>query len=212
VLTVGLTGGIGAGKSMAAARLAALGAVVIDADALARAVVEPGTEGFARVVEEFGPDVLNDSGALDRPRLAGIVFADPAARHRLEAIVHPLIRAATAGQRAAAPPDAIVVNDVPLLVESGRAGEYDVVVVVQAAVDERLRRLVARGLTADDASRRIAIQASDAERRAVANYLIDNDGTPDDLVVRVDRVWQHLLDRQREKNGENGMDRMDGRA
>jgi dephospho-CoA kinase len=197
---------------MAAARLAALGAVVIDADALARAVVEPGTEGFARVVEEFGPDVLNDSGALDRPRLAGIVFADPAARHRLEAIVHPLIRAATAGQRAAAPPDAIVVNDVPLLVESGRAGEYDVVVVVQAAVDERLRRLVARGLTADDASRRIAIQASDAERRAVANYLIDNDGTPDDLVVRVDRVWQHLLDRQREKNGENGMDRMDGRA
>jgi dephospho-CoA kinase len=199
VLRVGLTGGIGAGKSTVAARLAGLGAVVIDADALAREVVEPGTDGLRQVTQEFGSDILDADGALNRATLAGLVFADQAALRRLEAIVHPLVRAATEARVAVAPPDAVLVSDTPLLVESGRAAEFDAVVVVQAPADERIRRLVGRGLSADDARRRIAAQASDADRLAVATYLIDNVGTTDDLAVRVDRVWQQLLDLQRER-------------
>ncbi len=195
MLTVGLTGGIGAGKSAVAHRLADLGAIVIDADVLARNVVQPGSAGLAAVIDAFGPDVVDDAGNLDRSRLASLVFADSAARTRLEAIVHPLVRAKTRELIAAAPDDAIVINEVPLLVEANLAADYDVIVVVQAQPETRLRRLVDRGLSAEEARQRIAAQASDVDRRAVADYLIDNDGTLDDLVVQVDRLWQQLLQR-----------------
>jgi dephospho-CoA kinase len=194
MLNVGLTGGIGAGKSATAARFAELGAVVIDADAIAREVVEPGTPGLAAIVAEFGPEMLDVEGRLDRARLAGVVFGDDAARRRLEAITHPLIGARRRDLLSTVPDDAIVVNDVPLLVEGGSAGRYRAVVVVQAPREERVRRLIARGLPADDVERRMAAQASDEDRRKVATYLIDNDGSLADLDVQVDRIWAELVD------------------
>jgi dephospho-CoA kinase len=156
-LTVALTGGIGAGKSAVLQRFGELGAVVIDSDDVARAVVEPGTEGFSAVVEAFGPSVIAPDGSLDRARLASIVFADAEARARLEAIVHPLVRAEVGRRVSAAASDEIVVNAVPLLVETGIAGEYDRVVVVEAPVEVRLRRLAhSRGMGRDEALARIA--------------------------------------------------------
>lgn len=195
---VGLTGGIGAGKSAVARRLAELGAVVVDADQLAREVVAPGTDGLAEIVQAFGPSVLAEDGCLDRPALGRLVFADPAARRRLEAIVHPKVRRRTAELVAAAPPDAVVVNDIPLLVESGLAAGFDVVIVVEADPDVRVERLVRyRGMAGDEARARIAAQASDAERRAVADVVIRNDGSLDDLVERVDDVWREHLDQRK---------------
>jgi dephospho-CoA kinase len=190
---VGLTGGIGSGKSEVAQRLAARGAIVIDADAIAREVVAPGTPGLAAVVAEFGDDVLAPDGSLDRAALARRVFADEGARRRLNAIVHPLVRAETARRFAAAPRDAIVVNDVPLLVETGLAPSYDVVVVVDASPETQLRRLVEhRGMPATDAQARIAAQASREERLAVATYVVRNDGDLDDLDRQVERLWDWL--------------------
>jgi dephospho-CoA kinase len=190
---VGLTGGIGAGKSAVATRLAELGAVVIDADRLARDAVAPGTEGLRRVVAEFGPGVLDADGALDRTALARLVFGDDEARQRLEEIIHPLVRAKTAELVAVAPPDAVVVNDVPLLVEANLAGLYELVVVVLAAEETRIRRLVRdRGMSEDEARARIAAQASDEERRAVADVVLDNDGTLDDLRAKVDAAWPRI--------------------
>jgi dephospho-CoA kinase len=190
---VGLTGGIGAGKSAVAARLAALGAVVVDADRLAREVVEPGTEGLARIVEAFGPSVLAADGSLDRAALARIVFADDGARRRLEEITHPLVRARTAEIVSAAPPDAIVVNDVPLIVEKGMAGLYSLVIVVFATLETRLDRLTRlRGMSRDEALSRIGKQATDEQRRAVADIAIENDGTPADLDVAVAAAWQRI--------------------
>jgi dephospho-CoA kinase len=194
---VGLTGGIGAGKSAVAQRLAELGAVIIDADTLAREVIEPGTDGLAEVVAAFGEGVLRPDGSIDRPALGRIVFDDPQARVRLEGIVHPRVRARTAEIVATADPDAVVVNDVPLLVEAGLHRAYDVVIVVEAAESVRVARLVAgRGMTESDARARIAAQATDDQRRAVADVVIVNNGRPDELNDQVDVVWrEHLQSR-----------------
>jgi dephospho-CoA kinase len=189
VLRIGLTGGIGSGKSTVAALLAQHGARVVDADRIAREVVEPGTPGLAAVVAEFGEGVVTADGALDRPALAALVFGDPAARARLDAVVHPLVRARAAELVAAAPADAVVVQDVPLLVETGQAGSFDLVLVVETDLGTRVARLVDRGLTADDARARIASQATDEQRRAVADVLLRNDGDREALAAQVERFW-----------------------
>ena len=189
VVRIGLTGGIGSGKSTVSALLAARGAVIVDSDRIAREVVEPGTPGLARVVEAFGEGVLASDGSLDRAALAAVVFADPEARRRLDGIVHPLVRARASELAAAAPPDAVVVHDVPLLVETGQASSYDLVLVVEADPATRVSRLVQRGLTAEDARSRMDAQASDEQRRAVADVVLDNSGTREQLVEQVDRMW-----------------------
>jgi len=191
MLMIGLTGGIGAGKSAVAHRLAERGAVVIDSDALAREAVAAGTPGQAELVAAFGPGILGPDGDVDRAAVSRIVFADEAARRRLEAIVHPRVRARAAELAAAAPPDAIVVNDVPLLVEANLAANYDLVVVVLADEETRTRRLVRdRGLTEADVRARFAAQATDEQRRAVADVVIVNDGTVEELYAKVDEVWR----------------------
>jgi dephospho-CoA kinase len=189
VLRIGLTGGIGSGKSTVSRLLEQRGAVIVDADAIAREVVAPGTPGLAAVVEAFGDGVVAPDGSLDRQALAAVVFADPDARKRLDAIVHPLVRARATEVAAAAPADAVVVNDVPLLVETGQAGSYDLVLVVEADPATRVARLVQRGLTAEDARARMAAQATDEQRRAVADVVLDNSGTPEELEAQVDRFW-----------------------
>jgi dephospho-CoA kinase len=189
VLRIGLTGGIGSGKSTVAGLLAARGARIVDADRIAREVVEPGTPGLEAVAAAFGPGVLTPDGALDRPALAAVVFADAEARRRLDGIVHPLVRARAAEVVAAAPPDAVVVQDVPLLVETGQAGSYDLVLVVEADLDTRVRRLVGRGVSEEDAHARIAAQATDDQRRAVADVVLDNSGTVEELEAQVERFW-----------------------
>jgi dephospho-CoA kinase len=194
MLMVGLTGGIGAGKSAVAARLASLGAVVIDADAVAREVVAPGTDGLAEVVAAFGSGVLAPDGGLDRPALGRVVFGDEAARRRLESIIHPRVRARSADLIAAAPPDAVVVNDVPLLVEAGYRDRFQLVIVVQAPLEVRIERLARdRGMSRAEAESRIAAQATDEQRRAAADVVIDNDATLDDLRARVDAVWADVV-------------------
>ncbi len=189
MLRIGLTGGIGSGKSTVSALLAARGAVIVDSDRIAREVVERGSPGLAQVVEAFGDGVLAPDGSLDRAALAAVVFSDPEARRRLDGIVHPLVRARAAELAAAAPPDAVVVHDVPLLVETGQASSYDLVLVVEADPATRVSRLVQRGLTAGDARARIAAQASDEERRAVADVVLDNSGTQEELAQQVHRFW-----------------------
>jgi len=192
VLRVGLTGGIGAGKSEVARLLVGHGAVLIDSDVLARDVVAPGTPGLAAVAAEFGADVVGADG-MDRARMAELVFADPAARGRLEAIVHPLVRARTEELTAAAPADAIVVNDVPLLVEVGLAPTYHLVLVVAADPAVRVDRLAARGMDPADARARIAAQATDEQRAAAADVVLDNSGGRADLAAAVRRLWSDRL-------------------
>ncbi|MEI5009698.1 dephospho-CoA kinase [Streptomyces sp. PmtA] len=198
MLKVGLTGGIGAGKSEVSRLLASYGAVLIDADKIAREVVEPGTPGLAAVVEAFGPDVLTPEGTLDRPRLGAIVFSDAERLARLNAIVHPLVGARSAELEAAAGPDAVVVHDVPLLTENGLAPLYDLVVVVDAAPETQLDRLVRqRGMTESEARARMATQATREQRRAIADVLIDNDGPREALEPQVRKVWAELRERAR---------------
>jgi dephospho-CoA kinase len=197
VLRVGLTGGIGSGKSEVSRRLAGHGAVVIDADVAARAVVAPGTPGLARVVEAFGADVVGPDGALDRDRLGAIVFRDPASRTTLNAIVHPLVgqwmRAAERAAVDAAGGDLIIVHDVPLLAENRRAGDFDLVIVVDVPPELQLERLVGqRGMSPDQARARMAAQASRPQRLAVADLVIDNSGSLADLDQRVAEVWADL--------------------
>jgi dephospho-CoA kinase len=190
---VGLTGGIGSGKSAVAQRLAELGAIIIDSDQIAREVVEPGTPGLSEVVKAFGPAILAPDGSLDRPALGRRVFGDDAARKRLEGIIHPLVRQRAMELAAAAAPDAIVVNDVPLLVEAGLASQYETVIVVFASASNRIERLVRdRGMSADDAAARMAAQASDDERHAAADIEINNDGTLEELRSQVDGIWAAL--------------------
>lgn len=196
MLKVGLTGGIGAGKSEVSRLLVTYGAVLIDSDRIAREVVEPGTPGLAAVVEEFGPGVLTAEGALDRPALGALVFADAGRLAALNAIVHPLVGARAAARERAAPEDAVVVHDVPLLVENGLAPLYDLVVVVDASAETQLHRLVTlRGMTESDARARMAAQATREQRRAVADRIVDNDGPLEALEPQVRAVWEELVRR-----------------
>ncbi|MFF5722088.1 dephospho-CoA kinase [[Kitasatospora] papulosa] len=196
MLKVGLTGGIGAGKSEVSRLLARYGAVVIDADRIAREVVEPGTPGLTAVVEAFGPGILTQDGSLNRPALGSIVFSDPARLATLNGIVHPLVGARSAELERAAGAGAVVVHDVPLLTENGLAPLYDLVVVVDAKPATQLDRLVRlRGMTESDARARMAAQATREQRLAVADLVIDNDGPLEDLESQVRTVWSDLTAR-----------------
>jgi dephospho-CoA kinase len=199
MLRVGLTGGIGSGKSAVSGRLAALGAVVLDGDKAARAVVEPGTPGLARIAETFGPQALRPDGSLDRAKLAGIVFSDEAARAQLNAITHPLIhdhiQAAEEAAVKAGGPGTIVVHDIPLLAEGQRSAEFDAVIVVDVPPEVQVSRLAARGMPEDQARARMAAQATRDQRLAIADIVIDNSGTLDDLDRRVAEVWTDLAAR-----------------
>lgn len=190
---VGLTGGIASGKSTVSAILRELGAVVIDADALAREVVAKGTPGLAAVVDEFGASFLTPEGELDRPAMGALVFGDTDARRRLEAIVHPLVAQRSAELDEAAPPDAIVILDHPLLVESGLADACDAVIVVHVPEETQIERMVRdRGWTEEEARARIAAQAAAEDRLALATYVIENTGTREDLRHRVTEVFDAL--------------------
>jgi dephospho-CoA kinase len=194
MLRVGLTGGMGSGKSMVAARLAQCGAAIIDSDRIAREVVEPGTDGLRAVTDEFGGEILTKDGTLDRSALASRVFGDAEARDRLNAIVHPLVASRSAELIAAAPAEAIVVQDIPLLVEVGMAAGFPLVIVVHADAAVRLRRLVGqRGMAASDAEARLAAQATDEQRRAVADIWLDNSGCRDDTLSAVGLLWTQRL-------------------
>ncbi|WP_367040785.1 dephospho-CoA kinase [Streptomyces sp. Je 1-332] len=198
MLKVGLTGGIGAGKSEVSRLLVTSGAVLIDADKIAREVVEPGTPGLAKVVEAFGREVLAPDGTLDRPRLGSIVFADPEKLAVLNSIVHPLVGARSAELEGAASEDAVVVHDVPLLAENGLAPLYDLVVVVDARPETQLDRLVRlRGMSEEDARARMAAQATRVKRLEIADIVIDNDGPLEGLEQRVAAVWADLTRRAR---------------
>ena len=193
---IGLTGGIAAGKSVVSRRLDELGAVVVDHDVLAREAVAPGSVGLAEVVEAFGDRVLADDGSLDRAALGRVVFGDVGARTRLEEIVHPEVRRLAAEREAAAgaaDPRAVVVHDIPLLVETGQADRFHLLVVVHAPAAQRVARLVTgRSMTEDEARSRVAAQADDDERLAVADVVLDGTGTEDDLRARVDALWARV--------------------
>jgi dephospho-CoA kinase len=194
VLRVGLTGGIGSGKSTVAGRLAELGAVVIDADVVAREVVEPGSPGLAAVAEAFGPQVLQPDGSLDRAGLGRVIFEDERARRRLNAILHPRIEARTAELVGAVPPDAVLLHDIPLLVEYHLGSGYHLVLVVHAPGTERVRRLVVdRGMAEAEAWQRVRAQADDDARRAAADVWLDNSGPREALLAEVDRLWHNRL-------------------
>jgi dephospho-CoA kinase len=192
-MRVGLTGGIGSGKSTVSAILAELGAVVIDADRLAREVVAKGTPGLERVVEAFGPEVLTPDGDMDRAKVGEIVFSDEAKRKVLEGIVHPLVFERYAELEASAPTDGLVIHDIPLLAESGRADTFDAVLVVDVPAEVQVERLARdRDMSREDAEARIATQATREQRRAIATYVIDNTGTREDLRQRVTEVFEQL--------------------
>jgi dephospho-CoA kinase len=185
---------VASGKSVVAGILADLGAVVIDADVLAREVVAPGTDGLAEIVAEFGPDVLAADGSLDRPAMGALVFADPDKRKALEAIIHPRVRARAAEIEAAAPPGSVVVHDIPLLTETGQAASFDAVVVVDVPTDVQVDRVVRiRGMSEEEARARIAAQASRDERLAVATYVVENTGSLEELRARVEDVHRLLV-------------------
>lgn len=192
VLRVGLTGGIGSGKSTVARLLAERGAIVIDADGIAREIVEPGEPALAEIAQRFGVDILAADGSLDRAALAGIVFTDEVALADLNAITHPRIAERTAQRIAAAPQDAVVVYDMPLLVENDLTDQWDVVLVVEADRQVRIARLKGRGLAEEDIQARMDRQATDEQRRAVADIVLDNSGTVDALTQQVATAWVEL--------------------
>ncbi|MCX4833211.1 dephospho-CoA kinase [Streptomyces sp. NBC_00006] len=198
MLKVGLTGGIGAGKSEVSRLLVERGAVLIDADKIAREVVEPGTEGLAAVVEAFGSEVLAPDGSLDRPKLGSVVFADSDKLATLNKIVHPLVGTRSAELEATAGPDSVVVHDVPLLTENGLAPLYDLVIVVDASTGTQLDRLTRlRGMSEEDARARMSAQATREKRLEIADIVIDNDVPLERLRERADEVWAELARRAR---------------
>ena len=189
---IGLTGGIASGKSLVSTRLAELGATIVDADVLAREVVEPGTAGLAAIAQHFGPEVLLADGTLNRPALGAIIFADPEQREKLNSITHPAVWRRARELFAQAAADEVVVYDVPLLVEGakGRQLDFDLIAVVDASAETRLHRLIElRGMTREEAAHRLNSQASDAERLAVADVVIDNNGTVEQALEQVDALW-----------------------
>lgn len=193
-MRVGLTGGVASGKSSVSAILRELGAVVIDADQLAREVVEKGTAGLERVVQAFGPEVLTGDGDLDRAKVGSIVFSDEDQRRVLESIVHPLVFERIVALEEAASEADLIVHDIPLLAESGRADTFDAVIVVDAPAEVQVERMVRdRGWTREEAEARIAAQASRGDRLAIATYVVDNTGTLDDLRQRVTEVVEELM-------------------
>ncbi|CUR54098.1 Dephospho-CoA kinase [metagenome] len=195
-MRVGLTGGVASGKSTVSALLRELGAVVIDADQLARQVVEPGTAGLASIVDAFGPAVVAADGSLDRAAMGTIVFADEGKRRLLESIIHPLVRARGAELEAAAAAGALVVHDIPLLFETGQADRFDAVLVVDVPPEVQLDRMISlRGLSRAEADARLAAQASREQRRSIATYVVDNSGTLEDLRERVTEVFDDLTGR-----------------
>lgn len=198
MLRVGLTGGIGAGKSEVSRRLAAQGAIVIDADAIAREVVAPGTPGIDQVIAAFGPEIMRADGTLDRERLGEIVFADPAKLAQLNGIVHPLVGKRMTELEATAGADAIVVHDVPLIAENGLAPGYDVVVVVDTSPAQQADRLVRqRGMSEEQAQARMAAQVTRDQRLAIADFVIDNSGSLGELDRQVGDLWAELRRRLR---------------
>ncbi|WP_017933803.1 dephospho-CoA kinase [Nocardioides sp. Iso805N] len=193
-MRVGLTGGIASGKSTVSALLAELGAVVIDADRLAREVVAPGTPGLERIVAAFGPEVLTPAGEMDRPKVGALVFADPELLRTLEGIIHPLVRERGSELEASAPAGSVVVHDIPLLAETGQADRFDAVIVVDVPQATQLERLLRdRAMPREDALARIGAQASREDRRAVATYVIENIGTREDLRDKVAEVFDSLV-------------------
>ena len=193
-MRVGLTGGIASGKSTVSAILAELGAVIIDGDVLAREVVAKGTPGLAQVVEAFGPEILLPDGGMDRAKVGRIVFNDEAKRKLLEGIVHPLVFERYAALEASAPQDGVVIHDIPLLAESGRADTFDAVIVVETPAEVQVERMLRdRGWTLEDAESRIASQATPEQRRAIATHLIVNTGTREELRARVEAVYAELV-------------------
>jgi dephospho-CoA kinase len=194
VLRIGLSGGIGAGKSTVSATFNDLGGIVVDGDVISREVVEPGTDGLAKLVEAFGEQILSDDGSLNRPALAAIAFSDEEKRQTLNGIVHPLVGQRRSELIAAAGHDAVIVEDIPLLVESGMAPMFPLVIIVNADEDLRVKRLIEhRGFTEDDARARIAAQATEEQRRAVADVWLDNTGSADQLVERARALWHERI-------------------
>jgi dephospho-CoA kinase len=193
MMRVGLTGGVASGKSTVSAILDELDAVIVDADVLAREVVEPGTDGLREVVEAFGSGVLTADGELDRPAMGAIVFADVEKRRTLEAIIHPRVRARATEIEAGAAPDDVVVHDIPLLAETGQASGFDAVIVVDVPQEMQVERMVElRGMSREDAEARVAAQASRDDRLAIATHVIDNTGSVEDLRRRVNEVYREL--------------------
>jgi dephospho-CoA kinase len=192
VLTVALTGGIGSGKSLVGEYLEALGAIVVDSDQLSREVIERGSEGFDSVVAHFGDSILKD-GAVDRSALARIIFDNPEDRKSLEAIIHPRVRARFESIVANAGEGSVIVNQIPLLVETDGAGRFDLVVTVEADEELRLRRAVGRGLKEYEVRKRIDSQANDDQRRAIADFVIINNGTKEELLSQVERLWEEVI-------------------
>jgi dephospho-CoA kinase len=194
VLRIGLSGGIGAGKSTVSSTFSELGGVVVDGDVISREVVEPGTEGLAKLVDAFGEEILSDDGSLNRPALAAIAFSDEEKRQTLNGIVHPLVGQRRSELIAEAGDDAVIVEDIPLLVESGMAPMFPLVIIVNADEDLRVKRLIEhRGFSEEDARARIKAQATEEQRRAVADVWLDNSGSADDLVERARALWHQRI-------------------
>lgn len=188
---IALTGGIGAGKSLVANYFFSLGAEVIDADQLARQAIAQGSEGFNQVVQAFGDKILRD-GDIDRKALGAVIFSDPDKRKKLESIIHPIVQQGLADARAELSEDQVLIYEIPLLVETNAASKFDAVITVEAPLVARIQRLKDRGLEASEIEKRIASQATTEERKAVADYVIENDGNEEDLLRKVETLWAEI--------------------